>query len=257
MGILGRVESLWRYPVKSMKGEQLAEAFFGFGGVHGDRLYAFRSPESPPGFPYLTARENHGLLLHRPRFRHPDRALMPPNLREAAAFDAVLATAPSDPEDLALDVATPDGRVLAIDDRELAGTLGAALSLLRSDKAITDCRPVSLISVQTTRTLGDECGRPVDKRRFRANVYLDLGTAAGFAEDGFVGRTIGLGERVKIHVLERDPRCAMITLDPDTAERDFQVLKTVTSRHDGYAGVYAAVLAEGVVREGDAIAVIG
>ena len=63
MGTVGRVESLWRYPDKSMKGEELPEAFIGFGGVYGDRLYAFMSPERPPGYPYLTARECHRMLL--------------------------------------------------------------------------------------------------------------------------------------------------------------------------------------------------
>ena len=42
MATIGKVESLWRYPVKSMRGEEIAEAFLGFAGVYGDRLYAFR-----------------------------------------------------------------------------------------------------------------------------------------------------------------------------------------------------------------------
>lgn len=256
MTIVGRVESLWRYPVKSMCGEDLRQAFIGFAGVHGDRLYAFRSPASPAGFPYLTAREKHAMLLHRPRFRHPERAALPLNLAEAEGMAPGINPAPADPLDLALDVETPDGRVLAIDDPALARGLGDALRLTRSDKAITDCRPVSLFSVQTARRLGEELGRTVDKRRFRANVYLDL-DAPGFAEDGFVGRTLRLGAKAMVAVIERDPRCALVTLDPDTAERDFQVLKTVTTTHEGMAGVYAAVLVEGVVRPGDTVSVAG
>ncbi len=257
MAVVGTIESLWRYPVKSMRGEQLAEGFVGFAGVHGDRLYAFRGPDSPPGFPYLTARERHAMLLHRPRFRHPARAALPPNLAQARDLDPVLAAAPADAVDLALDVETPDGRVLAIDDPALARSLGADVTLLRSDKAITDCRPVSLFSVQSAGALGVELGRSVDKRRFRANVYLDLDGTTGFAEDGFVGKTLRLGADAMVHVVERDPRCAMTTLDPDTAERDFQVLKTVTARHDGKAGVYAAVMVEGIVRPGDPVEVLG
>ena len=53
---VGKIESLWRYPVKSMRGEQLQEAFLGFAGVYGDRLYAFRDAAAPKGFPYLTGR---------------------------------------------------------------------------------------------------------------------------------------------------------------------------------------------------------
>ena len=116
---------------------------------------------------------------------------------------------------------------------------------------MTDCRPVSLFSIQTVRQLGDEIGTTLDKRRFRANVYLDLGSAPGFAEDGFVGRTLRLGTKVAVAVLERDPRCKMITIDPDTAEPSGAILRTVSRAHDGMAGVYGAVLVEGTVRPGD------
>ena len=57
MTVIGRLDSLWRYPVKSMRGEELAEAYVGFAGVYGDRLYAIRNAMAPAGFPSLTARE--------------------------------------------------------------------------------------------------------------------------------------------------------------------------------------------------------
>ena len=83
MSLIGKVDSLWRYPVKSMRGEELDEIFAGFSGVYGDRLFAFRSSASPTGFPYLTAREQRRLLQYRPRFRYPDKAAQPINLTEA------------------------------------------------------------------------------------------------------------------------------------------------------------------------------
>ena len=116
------------------------------------------------------------------------------------------------------------GQTFAIDDPALIrmlrdGVLGAPdLTLVRSDRAMTDCRPVSLVSVQTIRRLGEEIGTSVDQRRFRANIYLDFNTASGFAENGFVGRSMRIGSTMVISILERDPRCVMITLDPDTGE---------------------------------------
>ncbi len=83
MGVIGTVESLWRYPVKSMRGEELAEIFAGFAGVYGDRLFAFRSSASPAGFPHFTARDQRQMLRYRPRFRQPGKAAAPPNLTEA------------------------------------------------------------------------------------------------------------------------------------------------------------------------------
>ncbi|PYJ25874.1 MAG: hypothetical protein DME91_01575 [Verrucomicrobia bacterium] len=77
MSIIGKVDSLWRYPVKSMRGEELDEAFAGFSGIYGDRLFAFRSSASPTGLPYLTAREQRRLLQYRPRFRYSDKRRSP------------------------------------------------------------------------------------------------------------------------------------------------------------------------------------
>jgi uncharacterized protein YcbX len=73
MAVVGRVESLWRYPVKSMRGEELKEAFLGFAGVHGDRVWAFRSPAAPKGYPYLTGREQEQMLRFRPTIAGPSK----------------------------------------------------------------------------------------------------------------------------------------------------------------------------------------
>src|ERR1043166_9143750 len=124
MSIVGKVDSLWRYPVKSMRGEELDEAFAGFSGVYGDRLFAFRSSASPKGFPYFTAREQTKLLQYRPRFRHRDKATRPINLAEAETMGANPVSA--DPSELMVDVETPDGRTLAIDDPAL-------IALMRTD----------------------------------------------------------------------------------------------------------------------------
>jgi hypothetical protein len=73
-----------------MRGEAMVEIFAGFSGVYGDRLYAFKSSAAPVGFPYFTGRERHETLLYRPRFRHPERAALPPNLAEAEALSPIL-----------------------------------------------------------------------------------------------------------------------------------------------------------------------
>jgi uncharacterized protein len=259
MNTIGRVDSLWRYPVKGMRGEELDEAFAGFSGVYGDRLFAFRSSAGPRGFPYLTAREQRRLLQYRPRFRYPEKAARPVNLAEAEALGPGLNPVFADAPDLMVDVEAPTGETFAIDDpalmRLLRGDLPGApeLTLVRSDRAMTDCRPVSLISVQSVRQLGEEIGTAVDRRRFRANVYLDFDAASGFAEDGFVGRTVRIGSKVVITILERDPRCVMISLDPDTGEPRPEFLRQVAQAHNGKAGVYGAVLVEGMLRRGDAV----
>jgi uncharacterized protein YcbX len=71
--------------------------------------------------------------------------------------------------------------------------------------------------------------------------------------DGYVGRMLHIGSKVVVSVLERGPRCRMITLDPDTAQPNAQPLRTATQTHDNRAGVYGAVLVEGIIRRGDVI----
>src|SRR5438132_716067 len=257
MSVIGKVDSLWRYPVKSMRGEELDEAFAGFSGIYGDRLFAFRSSASPKGFPYLTAREQNRLLQYRPHFRYPDKSARPINLTEAESMGANPVWA--DPSELMVDVETPAGKTLAIDDPTLIDMLRTdidqkhQLALMRSQRAMTDCRPVSIFSLQSARQLGEETSTPIDKRRFRANVYVDLTSAQGFAENGFVGKSLRIGPKVVVTVLERDARCMMITLDPDTGEKTPAILKKVAQAHDGMAGVYGAVMIEGMLHKGDSI----
>jgi uncharacterized protein YcbX len=261
MSIIGKVDSVWRYPVKSMRGEELDEAFAGFSGIYGDRLFAFKSSAGPKGFPYLTAREQQRLLQYRPRFRYPDKAAQPINLSEAESMGANPVSA--DPAELLVDVETPDGRTLAIDDPILMDMLRAdidekhQLKLMRSERAMTDCRPVSIFSLQSARQLAEETSTPIDKRRFRANVYVDLTPAPGFAENELVGRRVRIGAKVVVAILERDPRCVMITLDPDTGEKTPAILKKVAQAHDGMAGVYGAVMVEGMLHKGDSVEALG
>jgi uncharacterized protein YcbX len=257
--IIGKVDSLWRYPVKSMRGEELDEAFLGFSGVYGDRLFAFTGSAGAKGFPYFTGREQPEMLRYRPRFRCADKAARPINLAEAEELGPGVTPVYAQPAELMVDVETPSGEVLAIDDPRLVGMLSEgmrnapALTLVRSDRAMTDCRPVSIFSLQTVQQLSNELGSAIDQRRFRANVYVDLPSAGGFGEQALVGRSLCIGSKAVISILERDPRCNMITLDPDTGESDPTIHRQVAQAHDATAGVYGAVLVEGTLRKGEAI----
>src|SRR5207249_7114399 len=257
MSVIGKVDTLWRYPVKSMRGEELDQAFASYSGIYGDRVFAFRSSANHKGFPYFTAREQRKLLQYRPRFRYPDKATRPINLIEAETRNANPLLA--DLSELIVDVETPDGKTLTIDDPALIEMLRAnvdqkhQVTLMQSQRAMTDCRPVSVFSLQSARQLAEETGAPVDKRRFRANVYVDLTSANGFAENELVGRSVKIGPKVVISILERDSRCMIITLDPDTGEQTPAILKKVAQAHDGMAGVYGAVMVEGMLHKGDPV----
>lgn len=259
MTTVGTVESLWRYPVKSMSGEAVPELFMGFSGFYGDRCFAFKNSSARKGFPYLGATGQPQMLRYRPHFRYAEKTAKPPNLTEAMGIPPGVNPANAEPSDLVLDVLTPSGVVVSVDDPALVEMLvqGLAgenrLTLVRSDRALTDCRPVSLISLQTVRQLETELGIGIDKRRFRANLYLNLASDRGFAEDEWVGRRLRIGSSAVVMVLERDPRCKMVSLDPDTGELNPDVLRKLAQAHAAFAGVYCAVLIEGMLAKGDPI----
>jgi hypothetical protein len=259
MTVVGRIESVWRYPVKSMPGESLPEAYVSFAGVLGDRLYAVHHAGAPKAFPFLTARSRKEMLRFRPRFRRPELTLVPDNLTDAEARGPGLTPLFPSSEDLALEIEAPNGKTLSASDPALPGLIGgdqlnaSDLTIIRSDRAMTDCRPLSLLATQTIDGIGRAVGLTLDKRRFRENLYIDLNSGEGFAEDAFVGRQLRIGPKLTVHILERDIRCRMISIDPETLDENPEILRHVAKNHDGTAGVYAAVLVEGLVRPGDDI----
>jgi uncharacterized protein YcbX len=259
METIGKVRSLWRYPVKSMRGEALDQVFLGFSGVYCDRIFAFTSSAAQKGFPFLTSREQQEMLKYQPRFRSVEKAAGPVNLAEAEKLSPGVTPIYAPPAELMVDVETPTGQVLAIDDPALLHMLcqgirnSPSLALARSERSLTDCRPVSIFSVQTVQQLSQELGKALDARRFRANIYVDLVSAGGFSEPALLGRSLRIGPKAVVHILERDPRCKMISLDPDTGQSDPTILRQVAQAHDGTAGVYGAVLVEGTLCTGDAV----
>jgi uncharacterized protein YcbX len=126
-----------------------------------------------------------------------------------------------------------------------------------TQKGQHDCRPVSLFSLSAAAKLGEEVGMAIDKRRFRANFYVEWEDQADpYFEFSLVGKTLKIGDKLEVAIIERDPRCKMITLDPDTAEESPKLLRHIGRNHGGDAGVFAAVLSEGRVNKGDAIFLI-
>ena len=255
---IGTIESVWRYPVKSMRGESVDDVFVAYTGVMGDRLYAVSSSAAPAEFPWHTNREQEEFVLYSARYRDQQATLRPPALEEAYK-DALNPPYPT-AEAFALEVVTPAGEVLDVEDPAFLAHFSTAangeLKLHFTQKNAVDCRPLSLFSMQTLAQLQQETGLDIDKRRFRANFYVDWNKAGGFFENELVNRRLLIGERLEIMVRELDPRCKSITIDPDTAETQPRILKHIARKHDGFAGVYAAVLTEGTVRSGDPVCLL-
>ena len=223
--VVGRVAELWRYPVKSMAGERLAAADVGWAGVAGDRRWAFVRPGlERSGFPWLTIREAPAMARHVPRFAEPDR-----------------------PDESRTLVTTPDGRELDVVDPALAAALGEGVRVIKNHVGLFDVMPLSVISTASIAAVGDE----LEVRRFRPNLLVEADGA--FPEDAWVGAELAIGDLV-MRVDQRDQRCVLVNVDPDTGERDPSVLKTIARERDACLGVYGTVVRPGGVREGDDVA---
>jgi uncharacterized protein len=227
--VIGRVASLYRYPVKSMAGEELDSVEVSWHGLAGDRRWAFiRAGQVRSGFPWLTMRQHVELGNYRPRFADPDRPDASPIL-----------------------VRTPEGDELDVADPALAAGFGDGVGVIKQNRGVFDTMPLSLLSTQTLGGLGRLVGTDVVAGRFRPNLVVDV-PGPDFPEDSWAGRTLRVGG-IRMRVDKRDSRCVMITIDPATLEKNPAVLRTVARERDNCVGVYGSVVEPGRVTVGDPV----
>jgi uncharacterized protein len=234
---IGHVEAIFRYPVKSMGGEQLEVANLGWHGLDGDRRLAFRRIDDRGEFPWLSAS------------KLPDLLLFAPHRREDGAQ-----------EDLPTHVRTPDGEEMAVFGEDLATEVerryGSPVRMMQLNHGIFDEASISVIAFDTVCEIARLAGRIPDVRRFRPNVVVRLLRSAPFQEDEWLGGVLSFGEgddAPAIAVTMRDVRCSMVNLDPDSASAAPEVLKAVVRANQNNAGIYGAVTRIGRLAVGQTI----
>jgi uncharacterized protein YcbX len=232
-----RVAELWRFPVKSLQGEQVSSTELGPQGLNGDRQFAIFDVDTGLG---LTARRMPALLFGAARMR----------------------------EDATPEITLPDGSV-AEDDDALSAWLGRPVALRSAAEDVTrryenpadfedeagrwepfdgssgafHDTEAAAVSMLSSATYGGW-----DRRRFRANVLLD-----GDGEDDLVGARVRLGDAV-LEVGVRIARCVMVTRpQPGGIDRDLEVLRTIHRRRAGCLAVGARVEQQGRVTVGDMV----
>ena len=231
---VGRVASLWRYPVKSMGGEALEAVDVSWHGLSGDRRWAFiRDGMARSGFPWLTIRERPDMGHYRPRFLEPNR-----------------------PDDSATVVRTPSGRELDVVDPALAAELGHGACVIKQHQGVFDTMPLALITTQTVAALGVLVGAELDVRRFRPNLLVEAAGDGAFPEDAWVGLVLRIGG-MRMRVDQRDKRCVMVNVHPETTERDPAILRAIARERQACLGVYGSTVYPGRVTVGDPVVVDG
>jgi uncharacterized protein YcbX len=234
---IGQITAIFRYPVKSMRGEPLEIATLGWHGLEEDRRLAFRRIDDRGEFPWLSASKLPDLLLFAPR-RRDDGAQ----------------------EDLPTHVRTPNGADMAVFGEELATEVGrrhgAPVQMMRLKHGMFDEASVSVITLDTIEEIGRLAGRRLDVRRFRPNIVVRSLRSVPFEEDEWVGGVLSFGEGDQcpaVAVTMRDVRCSMINFDPDSATPAPEVLKTVVRTHQNTAGVYGSATRVGGLAVGQGI----
>jgi len=231
---VGRVASLWRYPVKSMGGEALEAVDVSWHGLSGDRRWAFiRDGMARSGFPWLTIRERPDMGHYRPRFLEPNR-----------------------PDDSPTVVRTPSGRELDVVDPALAAELGHGARVIKQHQGVFDTMPLALITTQTVAAVGTMVGAELDVQRFRPNLLVEAAGDGAFPEDAWVGLVLRIGG-MRMRVDQRDKRCVMVNVHPETTERDPAILRAIARERQACLGVYGSTVQPGRVTVGDPVVLEG
>lgn len=276
MSVEARVHSLWRYPVKSMAGEELDTAEVIERGLLGDRVYALVYERNKVG----TARKLPAILDCRPRFVRPPRVeeadppeviITLPDGREISSEQADAAAILSSVfgRDVTLFSSPPEELSLEFAAGTLAGKFAEAtefpLATAAPPGAFVDYATVHLLTTSTLAQLKKEYPEgEFEIRRFRPNIVVET-TEAGYVENGWLERTLALGDEVRLKVSIPCPRCVIPTLPQGGLRRDPAILRTI-AKHNKLdlgdfgelpcVGVCADVVTPGTVRRGDTVRVL-
>ena len=219
---MAEVTDVWRYPVKSMGGERLDACLITDRGLEGDRRWALVDGVANRAGKLLSIRQDERLMTYRARL-----------------------------SDHGVDVITPDGELRRLDDQlvaALAEQTARPLTLRDLAGANFDDSPVLVVNLASLAAFGLEAGVPIDRRRFRANLYLD-----GLEPEEellWLGRRVRAGD-AELEVIKRCDRCVVITRDPDTTTASPELLRILTDTHETCMGLYCGVVRPGRVAVGD------
>jgi uncharacterized protein len=263
----GTIVALWRYPVKSMQGEELNASLVGERGLLGDRSYALfdaaegkvASAKNPRKWPNLFAFRAGYAEPPRPGAEVPPVRITLPDGGYLSSTQSDLASvlSPVLGRNIAVRASAPEKPVLEAywPDKEGLDHRDAITDVTMPAGTFFDLATVHLLTTATLdrlRALHPQ-GR-FEVRRFRPNIVVAVeGEPQEFVENGWVGRTLRLGSEVRLRVTRPCGRCVMTTLPQSDLPHDPGILRTTVRHNQGQVGVYATVLDGGTVRRGDTV----
>ena len=268
---VGAVAALWRYPVKSMMGEELNSSRVTGRGLLGDRHFAVVDRATGKVGGAKNPRKWGNFFDFRAAYAQPPQA--------AAAMPPVRITLPDGTAvttghgDLERDLSRAFGRDVVLEEAQPGeGAPGATAEEYWPDMAGLDYRDTvtdfdmpagtffdtAVVHLLTTATIDRLRGLyppgRFEARRFRPNIVVSTGPdELGFAENDWIGHTAAIGGTVRLAITGPCPRCVMITLPQGDLPKDPGILRTAARHNARSAGVYASVLTGGSIRRGDPV----
>lgn len=280
--IAGKVVTLWRYPIKSMLGEELNATEVTKWGLLGDRAYALvdqatakvASAKHPRKWPHLFDFRAAFLVPPRPDVTLPAVRITLPDgtalTTEQGDINQLLST--SLQREVTLDAAEHDQKEIVASSSPTSGPMNAEeywpdMDGLDFRDTVTDfelpegtffdCATIHLLTTATLDRLRElyPQGR-FEVRRFRPNIVVQTSNGVkDFVENAWIGHILAIGDEVRLHITGPCPRCVMTTLPQGDLPADPGILRTAAQHNQVNVGVYATVLAGGTIRRGDAIRV--
>lgn len=253
--VVGEVAALWRYPVKSMQGEQVQSAAVSPDGLDGDRRYAVCDRATGR---LLSAKSVAALLLAWARTEGPDVAITLPDGSEHRA-DAGQATDAALSEWLGRDVVLRERSAVGSSSYQMTfDPPNDSAEMVDIDTPPERLFDLATLHVLTTASLGrlDQLGEghQWDVRRFRPNLLVEVGagSAEGFVEEGWVKMGLAVGG-AELAVQMRTVRCAMPLREQPGLARDVGIYKVLDQSCANHLGVYVEVASPGLVSVGDPV----
>ncbi|WP_164545798.1 MOSC domain-containing protein [Paenibacillus albus] len=277
---IGTITTIRRYPVKSMAGEVLQSSRIDSYGLYGDRSYAFIDETKEGWDRYFTARnasqllsyraslgENAGTSVESTGVAAESTATAEGSVGIVEGSVGIVEGSAGKAEERAATVdrfppvaiTAPDGRKLQWNEellQEIQQFAKPELSLLEHrpsspELLAVDASSILIVTDKSVRKLEAMWGKPLDPLRFRANLLVTLEDEDG-DEGSWLGKRLIVGT-AELQIDEYCERCSMITIDPETFDRDPSLLRKVNEELNLHFGVYASVVKPGHVRVGDGV----
>ncbi|MCA0988727.1 MOSC domain-containing protein [Guptibacillus algicola] len=236
---VGTISEITRHPVKSMRGQKVNETKVMNYGLYGDRSHALLDENES----FLTITQFPDMVTYRASFEEPDSLESFPEPK----------------------VTTMSGHTYKWSDEEWLEEIER-----RSSKKLTrisyhpehvpfgaiEEANLLLVTDASLQALSESYGSSVDDRRFRPNLQVSLTNQEAFVEQDWVGKTLQIGDNVKVDVTGPCERCMIITVDPESGSRQPDLLKKVVKDHRNQFGIYLRVIETGLIKVGDEVHVI-